>query len=144
MGMDGVPRFSEAFPPRDFSCPLFGVSIVWKAFLPMMENCHPPQGHLCRIPGYFDSALERPTLPIGQWFEPRLLSRFCLFFFLYLLRMGFSTTSFLPFFLCSKTVFFCYFFKHHLLTGIFILCPRSFFFCTAVGMPSVSFCRYFL
>ena len=54
MGMDGVPRFSEAFPPRDFSCPLFGVSIVWKAFFPGVEHYHiiiPPEDIYFVFPG---------------------------------------------------------------------------------------------
>ena len=86
-----------------------------RCFQYFRRRCHP--GIFFRVPWYFGSAVDRPALPTGQWFEPRVRSIF--FFFLYRFKYDFS-----PFF--SDSVFAVFYYL--LPEGIFAAYPFSTFF----------------
>ena len=97
-GRERFPTFSDDFPLRDFfrvPCSRFS---LWKAIFPGMEHYHPPWKYFRSIlfPRVFWLSGRAPTsVRTGPWFEPRLSSCFFAFAFF---CMGFSITSFRPYF----------------------------------------------
>ena len=130
-GKGADPRGGRGFQyfqcfPGIFSCPLSGVSIVWKASFPGNRTLSSPAVYFFVSPGivYFGSAVrESDSVPTGQWFEPRLLlfiSFFCVGFSMTSLFLFFSGRQFFLFLIFWDTIFSP--------PGIFFFVPvRSFF-----------------
>ena len=136
----GEGRFSNIVGgvSRQFfvSCPLCGVSLVWKAFS-RRSTVVIPRCFLFCIPVFFGSAVERPTMcPQVSGSNLACCRVFCFCFYC----MGFSITFLFLFFQYVDSFFF--FLEYYLLPrGIF--CVPGLCFMYSIGyVPVLFFCPF--